>query len=76
MRHIKNIEISEKNNRKIEQAESTGKYWILAFLAIAWFTRTEYVPAQEVHLLRASYVTHDTPGQDSSLINLISDWFH
>ena len=33
-------------------------------------------PVKEVAYRPASYVTHDTPGQDTGLLNLISDWFH
>lgn len=77
MNILKNIEISHKTNADLQRGESLFKYWIIAFVAVAWFTRSEgatHYGAEPVHLYHAVY--HTAPGQDSSTLNLILDWLH
>lgn len=48
---MKNIHISEKTDAKLEQAEGTFKYWIIAFVLIAWFCRdTTYIAPHVVEM--------------------------
>lgn len=74
MRHIKNIEISPKQDAHIQQGESLLKYWVLAFIAVAWLTRSEEQAKPATRHRPVAYVTHDMPGQDSSTLNLLLDW--
>lgn len=62
MRHIKNIHITETQNATIQQGESLLKYWVIAFVAIACFTRSDH-----------ETVTHKQ--SDPSTLSLILEWF-
>ncbi len=74
MRHVRNIHITDKQDANIQQGESLLKYWVIAFLAVAWFTRSDHEAAQPVVLYHAASY-HTAPGADSSTLNLILDWF-
>lgn len=76
MRRIKNIHITDKQDACLQQGGSLLKYWILAFVAAAWFTRSEE-PAKPVTLYRpVAYVTHDMPGQGAGTVAMLGDWVH
>ncbi len=55
----RNIRITDKQDRAIEQAEGTFKWWLLAFLAMAWVCRNDLPieapqnAAQDVNVLKA-----------------------
>lgn len=43
---MKNVRIKESTNQRIEHAEGYGKWLLILFLALAWFTKSEAI---EVH---------------------------
>ena len=44
---FRNIEISPQHDMQMYKAESMMKYWVIAFIAVAWFTRSEVIPESQ-----------------------------
>jgi hypothetical protein len=69
MKRIRNIEISQKADRNIQQGESCFKYVILAFVAACWLCKSdagsEALASLEVHKFNVAAVGN-LPVQDKS----------
>ena len=83
MKQVRNIEVSQKADRNLQQGESCFKYVVVAFLALCWLCKSGDGSAslESVEVKKYSVAAvgnrpyHTEPGQDSSTLNLLADRF-